>query len=219
MMQRCRSLFSSNTSQLAAAGATVLGLFLLFLPAGNALAQELTVSGTVMDGQTGEPLPGANVRVVGTQIGTATNAQGEYELTVPSPDDSLRFTFVGYQTRTVAVQGRTTINVTMQPVTLTGGEVIVTGYTTQRKQDLTGSVEVVNTADMQEIADAQITDQLQGMASGVTVISSGQPGQDPQIRIRGINTFGNNTPLFVVDGVPTQSIGNLDPNDVASIQV
>jgi len=219
MMQPYRSLPSLGVSQFAATCAAVLGLFLLFLPSGNVLAQEFTVSGTVTDGQTGQVLPGANVRVIGTQIGTSTNSQGQYELSAPSPTDSLRFTFVGYETRTVAVQEQSTINVTMQPATLTGGEVVVTGYAAQQRQDLTGSVEVVSTGDMQEIPSPQITDQLQGMAAGLTVIGTGEPGRNPQIRLRGINTFGNNKPLFVVDGVPTQNIGDLDSEDVASIQV
>lgn len=220
MMRFYRSRLLATASRFATGWAAVFGLALLLcLPTGHAVAQEFTVSGTVTDGQTGQALPGANIRVVGTQIGAVTNVDGQYELQAPSPTDSLRFTFVGYGTRTVPIQERSTINVTLEPVTLTGGEVVVTGYSAQQKQDFTGSVEVVNTADMQELPEAQITDQLQGMASGVNVISSGQPGQTPQIRIRGINTFGNNTPLFVVDGVSTQSIDNLDPNDVESIQV
>jgi TonB-linked SusC/RagA family outer membrane protein len=196
-----------------------VGLFLLLAPVQDAAAQEIAVSGTVTDAASGTTIPGVNVRVVGTQTGTATNAQGRYELTAPSPDDSLRFSFVGYEPQTIGIDGRSTINVALETTTLTGGEVIVTGYSTQQRKDLTGSVEVVNTADMQKMPEAQITDQLQGMASGVNVLSSGQPGQDPQIRIRGINTFGNNTPLFVVDGVTTQSINDLNPNDIESIQV
>jgi len=218
MMQIYRSRCTSSVS-LPAILCLVAGAFLMLASATDAVAQDFTVSGTVTDAESGETLPGVNVRVIGTQIGTATNAQGEYEVAAPSPTDSLLFTFVGYTPQRVAIQERSTINIGLETTTLTGGEIVVTGYSTQQRQDLTGSVEVVNTADMQEIPEAQITDQLQGMASGVNVISSGQPGQDPQIRIRGINTFGNNTPLFVVDGVPTQSIGNLDPNDVESIQV
>lgn len=178
-----------------------------------------TVSGTVTDAENGEPLPGANVRVVGTEVGVATGVQGQYELTAPSPTDTLQFTFVGYEPQTIPIQERSTIDVVMQPTTLTGGEIVVTGYSAQQRLDLTGSVDVVDVETIQRIPEAQITDQLQGMASGVNVISSGQPGEDPQIRIRGINTFGDNTPLFVVDGVPTQRVGDLNPNDIAEIQV
>lgn len=177
------------------------------------------VSGTVTDASSGETLPGVNIRVMGTTVGTATDREGEYELEVPAPTDTLRFSFVGYKSQTIPIGGRSTVDVAMQPTTLTGGEVVVTGYSAQQKLDLTGSVDVVDMESFQSMPESQITDQLQGMVSGVTVISSGQPGEDPQIRIRGINTFGNNTPLFVVDGLPTQSIDNLNSNDVESIQV
>lgn len=193
----------------------VLGTFVA-MPAS---AQQRTVSGTVTDAQNGNPLPGVNVRVVGTQIGVATDAEGGYELGVPSTADSLQFTFVGYEPQIVPVQGRSTIDVALEQATLTGQEVVVTGYSAQQRQDLTGSVSVVNTQDLQELPESQITDQLQGMASGLSVISSGQPGSDPQIRIRGVNTFGNNKPLFVVDGIQTQTIDDLNPSDIAEIQV
>jgi TonB-linked SusC/RagA family outer membrane protein len=157
--------------------------------------------------------------VIGTQIGTATDVNGQYSLDVPSEDATLQFSFVGYSTQQIPVQGRSTINVALEPATLTGTEVVVVGYSTQQRRDLTGSVEVVDTEDLARISEAQISDQLQGMASGVNVISSGQPGRDPQIRIRGINTFGDNSPLYVVDGVTTQSINDLNPNDIESIQV
>ncbi|MFB6279624.1 MAG: SusC/RagA family TonB-linked outer membrane protein [Salinibacter sp.] len=185
---------------------------------GSASAQH-TVSGTVTGSTNGEPLPGVNVRVVGTQTGTATSADGQYELTVSDSEATLRFSFVGYQTQTIDIEGRSTINVTMEPETLTGEELVVVGYSEERRADLTGSVQVVDTEDLQQLPGGQLSDKLQGNAAGVSVISSGQPGQDPQIRIRGINTFGNNTPLFVVDGVSTQSINNLNPENIQSIQV
>jgi TonB-linked SusC/RagA family outer membrane protein len=177
------------------------------------------VTGTVTDGSTGETLPGVNIRVVGTQIGTTTGADGAYQIAVPGENATLRFSFVGFNTETVSLNGRTTVDVPLQPSTLTGQEVVVVGYSRQQRADLTGSVDVVDTESLQDIPEPQLTDQLQGMASGLTVIGSGQPGKDPQIRIRGINTFGNNKPLFVVDGVPTQTIENLNPGNVESIQV
>jgi len=194
---------------------------LLFTLCSTAHAQEdaFTVSGTVVDSLSGQSLPGVNVQVVGTTIGTATDADGQYELEAPSANAALRFSFVGYETRTIDIQGRSTIDVFMQASTLTGEEIVVVGYSEQRRADLTGSVQVVDTEDLAQLPSGQITEKLQGNAAGVSVISSGQPGQDPQIRIRGINTFGNNTPLFVVDGVSTQSINDLNPDNIASIQV
>lgn len=178
-----------------------------------------TVSGTVTDQVTGEPLPGVNISVQGTTTGTTTNADGEYELSVPNLNETLLFTFIGYATATVDIDGRTTINVQLEPTTISGEELVVVGYGTQRAQDLTGSVSVVDVGDMAQLPETQVAEQLQGQASGVSVISSGQPGEEPSVRIRGFNTFGNNEPLYVVDGVPTQNINDLNSNDIESMQV
>src|SRR5690606_32227957 len=95
-------------------------------------------------------------------------------------------------------------------------QVIVTGYSSQLKKDLTGSVSVVNVDEMIKQPASQVTSQLQGQVSGLTVIGSGQPGEEPTVRIRGVNSFGNNGPLYVIDGVPTQEIFDLNPNDIES---
>lgn len=222
-MQRAPTPLSRYSFQGEHLSRLALGFALLFalsiFAAPRSASAQHTVSGAVTSASNGEPLPGVNVRVVGTQTGTATNQEGRYELEVPEETATLQFSFVGYETRTVDIQGRSTINVTMEPKTLTGDEIVVVGYSEQRRADLTGSVQVVDTEALEQVSGGQISDKLQGNAAGVSVISSGQPGQDPQIRIRGINTFGNNTPLFVVDGVSTQSINDLNPNDIASIQV
>lgn len=178
---------------------------------------ETRVTGTVTNAQ-GEPLTGVTVQVKGTNTGTVTDANGKYSLNVPD-NATLVFSYIGYETAEMATNGQSTLNVTLQISSSTLNELIVTGYTTQLKKDLTGSVTVVDVSDMTKQPSGTVTKQLQGQASGVTVIGSGQPGEDPQIRIRGVNTFGNNTPLYVVDGVPTQNIADLNPNDVASIQV
>jgi len=193
--------------------------------AGNPAQQQGTIAGTVTDAGSGNPLPGVNVVVEGTQQGAATAADGTYEITgVEVGTHAVTATFVGYADTTrqgVEVQANqtTTVDFALEREAAALEEMVVVGYGTQQRRDLTGSVEVVNTANLQKIPEPQITDQLQGMASGVNVISSGQPGQNPQIRIRGINTFGDNSPLFVVDGVPTQSISNLNPSNIESLQV
>jgi len=192
----------------------VLGVSL----SGVAYGQQ-SVSGTVTDAETGNPLPGVNIRVVGTETGTVTGPEGAYEVSAPSPDASLRFSFVGYETRTVAIDGRSTIDVRLQSETLTGTEVVVTGYSEQRRADVTGAVDVADVENMQTEGSELVTEQMQGQVSGVTINTSGQPGDQPQINIRGFNTFGNNQPLFVVDGVPTQDISFLNPNDVDQMQV
>jgi TonB-linked SusC/RagA family outer membrane protein len=195
-------------------------LFLLLgLSLTNISHGQQTVSGTVTDGETGDPLPGVNIRVVNTDAGTVTNSDGEYELTIPSDGETLRFSFVGYDAQTVSIGNQTTINVTLQPATLTGNEVVVTGYSERRRADVTGSVDVADVENLQREGSELVTEQLQGQVSGVTINTSGQPGDQPQINIRGFNTFGNNQPLFVVDGVPTQDISFLNPNDVGSLQV
>ncbi len=180
---------------------------------------QVTVTGTVTDSSSGEPLPGVNIRVVDAQTGAVTNADGEYELTAPSAQGRLQFSFVGYETTTVPIEGRSTINVTMMPTTLTGSEVVIVGYSEERRADLTGAVDVADVEDMQQLSSAQVTEQLQGQLAGVTVRTSGQPGDQPQINIRGFNTFGNNQPLFIVDGVPTQDISFLSAQNIESLQV
>lgn len=198
----------------------LLGLFLILgLSFASVVRGQQTVTGTVTDARTGNPLPGVNIRAVDTQVGTVTNPDGEYELTVPDEGEALRFSFVGYESKTVEINERATIDVALQSTTLTGSEVVVTGYREQRRADVTGSVEVIEAEDLQTEGSELVTEQMQGQVAGVTINTSGQPGDQPQINIRGFNTFGNNQPLFVVDGVPTQDISFLNPNDVESMQV
>ena len=167
----------------------------------------------------GEPLPGVTVLLKGTNNGTATDANGNYSLSVPENGGTLVFSFIGYTTQEKTFSGPGTVNVTMADDARALEEVVVTGYAVQQKKDLTGSVAVVNVEEMTKQPTAQVTSMLQGRAAGVTVVGNGQPGEAPQIRIRGFNTFGNNNPLYVVDGVPTTNINDLNPNDIANLQV
>ena len=180
----------------------------------------ITVTGRVLD-EKGTGLPGATILVKGTaNVGTATDADGRFTLNVPDGKGTLVISSISYTTQEVAINNRTTLpDIQLASDVKSLNEVVVVGYGTQRKKDLTGAVSVVNVAELQQQPTAQITNQLQGRASGVTVLGSGQPGEAPQIRIRGLNTFGNNQPLYVVDGVPTQNINDINPNDVASMQV
>lgn len=183
------------------------------------LQQQHPVKGVVKDDK-GNPFPGVTVRITGTNIGTVTSPEGTYSISAPGKsNDELEVSYIGYETQRVAISGRQLINITLKEGASALNEIVVTGYTTQKKKDLTGSVAVVNIDNLIKQPSAQVTEQLQGQASGVTVIGSGQPGQAPQIRIRGVNTFGSNSPLYVVDGVPTTDIADLNPNDVASLQV
>ncbi|MEX1062154.1 MAG: carboxypeptidase-like regulatory domain-containing protein, partial [Balneolaceae bacterium] len=177
------------------------------------------VTGSVMDSQTGESLPGVNIVVKGTTSGTTTDFDGFYEATVPSLNDTLVFSYVGYQQQEIPIDGRTEIDVELQTASLMGDELVVTGYSTETRSSLTGSVSVVDMNDLNSISSEQVTKQLQGQIAGVTVLTSGEVGEEATIRIRGLNTFGNNSPLYIVDGVPTQNIGDLNSNDIESMQV
>lgn len=177
------------------------------------------VSGTVRSAEDGHPLPGVNVAVKGTMIGTATDVDGRYSLEAPNPTDTLVFSFVGYITQEIAINGQSTINVELREEVAGLEEVIVVGYSTQQRGDISGSVAIID-IDRATIGSSQQLDkQLQGRAPGVTVVSSGQPGEQPTVRIRGLSTFGNNDPLYIVDGVPTQNVNNLSPSDIESMQV
>ncbi|RRB12819.1 SusC/RagA family TonB-linked outer membrane protein [Larkinella knui] len=189
-------------------------------PNGESVRQPFTVKGRVLDDK-GTGLPGATVLLKGSaNLGTATDTEGQFTLNVPDGNGTLVISSIGFTSQEVAIGNRATlpdIRLTSDVKALT--EVVVVGYGTQRRKDLTGAVAVVNVNELQQQPTSQITNQLQGRASGVTVLGSGQPGEAPQVRIRGLNTFGNNQPLYVVDGVPTQNINDINPNDVATMQV
>lgn len=182
-----------------------------------------SVSGTVFD-ENNTPLPGVNVLVRGTTSGTTTDAGGKYTIRVPGEDAVLTFTFIGYQPREIAVGTQTSINVTMSPDITALEEIVVVGYGTERKSDLTGAVSLVDPQEMNKLATSDLTQMLQGRIAGVAVNSDGQPGATPSVKIRGIASFGTNgtntEPLYVVDGVPLLGgIRDFNPNDIESVQI
>lgn len=185
----------------------------------SAVAQDRIISGTVTD-ETGTGMPGVNVVIKGTTFGATTNAEGRFTINVPNDDAVLVVSFVGYATQEIAVGGRSSIDVQLTPDVMALTEVVVTGYATQEKKDLTGAVGTVKPAELIQIPSSNITSQLQGRVAGVTVSGDGRPGQAAKIRIRGFASFsGSNDPLYIVDGVPTQDISTLNPNDVETISV
>jgi TonB-linked SusC/RagA family outer membrane protein len=181
-------------------------------------AQQRTVSGKVSAAK-GGVLPGVSVKVKGTSTGTTTDVEGNFSISMADNSAVLVFSYVGFNTREVTVGAQQRLNVLLEESAESLGEVVVVGYSAQRKKDLTGAVSIVNVGEMVKQPTASVNNLLQGQASGVTVLGSGQPGEEPQVRIRGVNTFGNNNPLYVIDGVPTQNISDLNPNDVESMQV
>jgi len=191
-------------------------LFIMFLAKGA--SAQIKITGKVINSKT-LPVASATVMIKGNGSITTTGTAGEFSLLVPDGKTILVISSIGYETIEENISGRKTLVVILSEKSTILNEMVVTGYTSQKKKDLTGAVTVVNVENMTKQPNSQIANQLQGQASGVTVVGSGQPGEAPQIRIRGINTFGNNTPLFIVDGVSTQNISSLNPDDVSSIQV
>lgn len=181
--------------------------------------QDRTVRGQVLDGDTGTPLPGVNVRVEGTSTGTITNLDGQYNLQVPGDNATLAFSFIGYLTEKVTVGNRSTIDVTLMPDVQSLQEVVVTGYSTEERRDVTGAVTTIEPEKMKAVPTGNVEQSLQGRAAGVTVITNGQPGTQSVVRVRGFGGFGNNAPLYVVDGVPVGSTNFLQPDDIASTTI
>uniref|UniRef100_UPI003567D809 SusC/RagA family TonB-linked outer membrane protein n=1 Tax=Draconibacterium sp. TaxID=1965318 RepID=UPI003567D809 len=179
----------------------------------------ITVNGKIVD-ENGEPLPGATIQQKGTTNGTITDIDGNFSLSVPS-DAALSISFIGYKSIDVNVEGKTQLgNITLAPDMIGLDQVVVVGYGTQRKVDLTGSVAIVDTEEMKKVSNSNISTMLQGKVSGVQITSDGQPGADPTVRIRGIGSFGSTAPLYVVDGVPMgTTIRDFSPNDIETLQV
>jgi TonB-linked SusC/RagA family outer membrane protein len=193
---------------------------MLFVFTSVMLAQERSVSGTVTD-ETGAGMPGVNVIVKGTATGTTSDVNGKFGITVPDDQAVLVFTFVGYATSEVTVGNKTIVDIQMATDVQTLTELVVTGYQVQRKADISGAVAVVNSSELQTLVASSFAQKLAGRAPGVTISTSGAPGDATNVRIRGISSFGNNDPLYVIDGVPVEDKGNLNinPNDIESMQV
>jgi TonB-dependent starch-binding outer membrane protein SusC len=192
-------------------------LLILLVQSGMLLAQR-EVTGEVTD-ELGDPLPGAAVLVKGTSTGTVTDIDGEYTIEVPGDDAVLVFSFLGYQNLEVNVGVQSTINVKMDQAISGLDEVVITGYGAQSRREITGAVTSVDTEELLRIPATTFAQQLQGRAAGVNIINDATPGGEATVRIRGFGTIGNNNPLYVIDGVPTQNQGNLNPNDIESIQI
>ena len=173
--------------------------------------QAKKVTGTVTDAK-GEPLLGVNVVVKGTTNGTITDLDGKYSLEV-EPNSILVVSYIGYVSQQIPASG-SVVNVTLKEDTQNLDEVVVVGYGTQQKKDITGSVAVVDTKELLASSGSSASQQLQGKAAGA-------PGSQTMVRIRGINTINDNGPLYVIDGVSTrnQDLSSLNPNDIESMQV
>lgn len=191
---------------------------LLILTTSSAFSQQKKISGKVTSAKDNSPVAFASVTVKGTTIGTNTDAAGEFTLNVPSDAKTIVITSVGYLNAEVAISGSGPVTVSLKETTSNLDEIVVTGYTAQKKKDITGSVAVVNVNNMKSVPSGTTESILQGQAAGVTVINSGAPGGGSNVRIRGITSLGSADPLVIIDGVQG-SLHDLNVNDVESIQV
>ncbi|MFL5621242.1 MAG: SusC/RagA family TonB-linked outer membrane protein [Gemmatimonadaceae bacterium] len=198
--------------------ASALGLLLAFVLPSTSIAQNTVVTGTVTT-TGGTPLPSVTVRVQGTDVRTVTDATGKYRISAP-PDAVLTFSLVGQRPVQTTVGGRTTVDISMAQVTYLE-QVLVTAYTEQRRGDITGAVSSVNVESAQKQTGASVLQRLDAAVPGVTVAASGSPGARSTVRIRGISSFQNNDPLYVIDGTPVQEsyLNFLNPDDITSVQV
>uniref|UniRef100_UPI003593B196 SusC/RagA family TonB-linked outer membrane protein n=1 Tax=Pricia sp. TaxID=2268138 RepID=UPI003593B196 len=176
-----------------------------------------TVTGTVSDSQ--GPLPGASVVIKGTTTGTQTDFDGNYTLDGVPENAILEISYIGYAAKDVPVDGQTTINATLQEDAQALEEVVVVGYGTQQKEDITGSISVVDSEELTKQPNSNPLSSIQGKVSGVTITNSGRPGASPNVRIRGVGSVSNADPLYVVDGVLTNDISYLNSNDIESMSI
>ncbi|HEV7387061.1 MAG TPA: TonB-dependent receptor [Gemmatimonadaceae bacterium] len=215
-----KKLFGSLTFWNRLRGVCAIGLGLLFMLAlsSTAFAQNLPVTGTVTS-TGGAPLPGVTVRVQGSDSRAVTDAAGKYRLTAPT-DAVLTFSLVGQRPVQTTVAGRSTVDVTMAKIAYLE-QVVVTAYTEQRRGDITGAVSSVDIASAEKQTSASVLQRLDAAVPGVTVASGGAPGSRSTVRIRGISSFQNNDPLYVIDGTPVEEsyLNFLNPDDITSVQV
>lgn len=204
---------------------TLSGLLLLlfvFVSFGfitNSNAQSIIVKGTIIDSQ-GIPVPGATIILKDNPtVGTQSDFDGNYTVEVPNSQAVLVYSFIGFATQEIAVGDQTTINLTMYESAEDLDEIVIVGYGTQKKSDVTGAISSVKSEDLTKVVTTNPVDALQGRVAGVTVTaSSGSPGEAADITIRGIGSFGNNQPLYIVDGVQADPYF-LNANDIESIEV
>ncbi|SHI33278.1 TonB-linked outer membrane protein, SusC/RagA family [Tangfeifania diversioriginum] len=196
-------------------------LFLLIFSVTSLMAQQtVVVTGKVTD-ESDLGLPGVTILEKGTQNGTITNFDGDYSIEVP-PDATLSFSFVGFITKEVSVDGSTTIDVELKEDIIGLEEVVVVGYGELKVKDLTSSISTIESAELVKTPSGQAMQGLQGKVAGVQVVSAGSPGAEPTVRIRGVGSFptsSNSSPLYVVDGMYFDNIDFLNPSDIETLSV
>jgi TonB-linked SusC/RagA family outer membrane protein len=194
----------------------------LFVPSFVSVAhgqEEWKVSGTVTDAEDGLPLPSVTVSIQGVARGTVSDVDGKFSLQVPK-GKSIVFSYIGYKTQTVPVKNGQALSIKLEQDALMLEEVVAVGYGSLKKSDLTGAIASIKADQLQKTPSSGMDQALQGRVAGVTVnANSGRPGQAAEVRIRGIGTIGNSAPIYVVDGVITDDISFLSPNDITSTEI
>lgn len=217
----------------------IMAYLLFVVPKSDAQTSGFTISGIVSSDSPQETLPGVSVFLKGSKIGTTTDTKGQYKITIPEMKGTLVFSFIGFQTQEVIINQRTTLNITLSSGAEALDEVLVVGYGTQKRKDVTGSIASVSADDIKNQPASNIENLLQGRAAGVQVSqSSGAPGSNLSIRVRGGSSINaGNEPLYVIDGIPivnenqdpsgtsygtatsTNALTSLNPDDIDNIQV
>jgi TonB-linked SusC/RagA family outer membrane protein len=198
----------------------ILFLFFLIISPYSLIGQARTITGKVIGADDQLPLIGVNVQVKGTTIGTITDFEGNYSIELNVAQNQLEFSYIGYKTHAITINAQSVINIVLQADVAQLEEVVIIGYGKVRKSDLTGSVSSVKAKDIVKIPSSSPEQALQGKVAGVRVTSnSGAPGAAPTVRVRGVGTFGNPDPIFIVDGIILDDITFLNAADIASIEV
>lgn len=182
------------------------------------LPKQIVVSGKVISSEDNEVLPGVSIIIKGKAIGTTTDIDGNYDLQAVE-GDVLQFSYIGFRTQEITVGKQSTINVTLQVDLEQLEEVVVVGYGTQERAEVTGAITTVKSDELRQLPVADVNQALQGRAAGVYVSNNGSPGRGATIRIRGIGTVNNNGPLYVIDGVPAGGLNSINPADIESVEI
>lgn len=199
---------------------TKIFVFVLLLALSNTvLAQQNSIRGRVLDNEN-KSLPGATIVVKGTTVGTVSESDGTFQLQIPSDAETLVISFVGMVTQEISIEGKSNFEIILRTEAYGLDEVLVTGYQTQRRVDVTGAIDVVESETLSRSSASNPLVALQGQMPGAYVTTSGAPGAGVNIIIRGLSTLGNNDPLYIIDGIPTKSgIDNIDASSIENIQI
>lgn len=201
-----------------ASSGIILGKNLANRVAAAGAVARIPITGKVTNNK-GEPLSGVSILEKGTSNGTASREDGSFSLDVANPNDTLVFSYVGYQQQQIPIAGQTQLNITLVAETSNLNEAVVIGYQTVRRKDLTGATGVVNMTEATRITTGSVGEAIQGLVPGVTVRNPGNPGANATVEIRGVSSFSSSAPLYVIDGMLSDANTTVNPDDVASIQI